>query len=859
MMNFIIGAILLIVSFHSLGAAKVTSNQQMILGSTSSNVYYSACDIGSECSPTQTNLPSLRYNQSTNKWDMSHNGTTFFEIGTIDYIDAADSDLQDQIDAIVAGTVTDATTSVKGIVQLAGDLTGTAALPTIKSSVALGGNPTTTTQSQGNNSTRIATTAYTDTGLATKQGTLTNSAGLAAALSDERGTGNAIFSTSPTFDSNVYLAGNITSRIAASTTSLREEVRITAGNDSFGTGSDGSGIQMYGNQDSQHAGHVAFNTGLDDNGTARMVITQSDIYMGKDIWDYSDLDAGGGLVNIKDDGSGFTAGKVPLFVTVDAISTSDVSTAPQAGAELNWREESQDIATGEGVCYDLSARLIGDSQNYVTNRMCSYKENSTDLDRTSALIFKNSADGTTAPVENFRIASNGNVTATGNVAGVDLNASDDVAATDDLTVGDDATITGDLSALNISLTEDFPPMRPSFMLDFTNRIDPRLTLTRASTANYVNFKGQIVSAPINFPRLDYDPTTLESRGLLLEDARTNAFTFSEEFDNAAWTKTGSRLVVTANSITAPDTATTMDLWTEDTTTGTHEITRSLGTPTGATNYTTSIFAKAGTRTHMTIAITSGMTGTEERIRFNLATCAGTVENGTVATYTGKMYPDGKCRLTVSALSQATPAATSVVYYISNGSANSYLGTSGTIYAWGAMHETGAFATTYIKDNNTRAKDVAGVEGANFSASSWFRADEGTIVIKAMPMGLNGATQVIYTFSNTSDFIQASIRSTNLLAFQIGASGGSSQGVNSSTESAAAQTDFVSAVTYALNDTAISVNGTSPTTDSSSLLPTLDSLFFARNVAGTTSYNMRIKKFMYYPKRLTNAQIQAVSK
>lgn len=57
----------------------------------------------------------------------------------------------------------DATASKKGKLQLSGDLTGTAALPTIKSSVTLAGSPTTTTQTALDNSTKIATTAYTDT------------------------------------------------------------------------------------------------------------------------------------------------------------------------------------------------------------------------------------------------------------------------------------------------------------------------------------------------------------------------------------------------------------------------------------------------------------------------------------------------------------------------------------------------------------------------------------------------------------------------------------------------------------------------------------------------------------------------
>lgn len=55
--------------------------------------------------------------------------------------------------------------------SLSGDVTNDAAgVVTIKTSVALAGNPTTTTQSAGNNSTRIATTAYVDAAVAAVSG-----------------------------------------------------------------------------------------------------------------------------------------------------------------------------------------------------------------------------------------------------------------------------------------------------------------------------------------------------------------------------------------------------------------------------------------------------------------------------------------------------------------------------------------------------------------------------------------------------------------------------------------------------------------------------------------------------------------
>lgn len=93
------------------------------------------------------------------------------------------------------------------------DETGTGAV-VLAVSPALTGNPTATTQSSGNNSTRVATTAYADTsssnaasGAVTSAVTtaesytdtvLSTSANIRAAVSDETGTGSLVFATSPT-------------------------------------------------------------------------------------------------------------------------------------------------------------------------------------------------------------------------------------------------------------------------------------------------------------------------------------------------------------------------------------------------------------------------------------------------------------------------------------------------------------------------------------------------------------------------------------------------------------------------------------------------------------------------------------
>jgi hypothetical protein len=84
----------------------------------------------------------------------------------------------------------------------------------------------------------------------------------------------------------------------------------------------------------------------------------------------------------------------------------------------------------------------------------------------------------------------------------------------------------------MSIAQNFPTISPSLSLDFANvqALDPRITFTRASTATYYGTR-----------------TALAEQNLLL---------YSQEFDNAAWTKTST--TVTANSTTAPDGTTTAD-------------------------------------------------------------------------------------------------------------------------------------------------------------------------------------------------------------------------------------------------------------------------------------------------------------
>lgn len=76
------------------------------------------------------------------------------------------------------------------------------------------------------------------------------------------------------------------------------------------------------------------------------------------------------------------------------------------------------------------------------------------------------------------------------------------------------------------------------------------TLTRASTATYIDAAGVLQTAGVNVPRV-------QDGRLLTEAAATNLLTYSEQIDNAAWAKEGG-LLTTANYGLAPDGASTAD-------------------------------------------------------------------------------------------------------------------------------------------------------------------------------------------------------------------------------------------------------------------------------------------------------------
>ena len=226
------------------------------------------------------------------------------------------------------------------------------------------------------------------------------------------------------------------------------------------------------------------------------------------------------------------------------------------------------------------------------------------------------------------------------------------------------------------------------------------TFTRSGNATRVNSEGLIELVTTNVPRLNYpliDGVVNGCPSLLLEPSRTNLVTFSEQFDNAGWTKQG--LTITANSAVSPDGYTNADLLDDGTSASTQHWFFQGTTLANSTTYTLSLYAKYVSRQNMIINIFNG--ASSQYVNYN-------IQNGTIVGSTGDVTAsitsvgNGWYRLTYTRTMAASGGSNHRIGLADDTGSETYTGSNKQTLIYGCQIEAGTYATSYIPTTTTTA-------------------------------------------------------------------------------------------------------------------------------------------------------------
>lgn len=365
----------------------------------------------------------------------------------------------------------------------------------------------------------------------------------------------------------------------------------------------------------------------------------------------------------------------------------------------------------------------------------------------------------------------------------------------------------------------------------------------ASLDPYVPTPGAAPSSTAFYgPRFDFDPVTLQPRGLLVEEQRTNLATYSDQFDNAIWTKVNA--TITANNAVAPDGTTTADLVTVTGASG-----RVVGSHTfTAAAQTLSVYSKFSSQTETLLRIFDGTNTFTLTLSWSGGVPAFVSNTG--SAYTISNAGNGWYRISMTA---TTLAASGTVQIFANG-----FGSSGAALLWGAQLEAGAFATSYIPtvaSTVTRSADVATITGQNFA--QWYRQDEGAFVVQATSAIVDTTTRSVATVLNSGTPANCMrVILTLQRQFNVSNSGATQADLDGGDPTSGAITKIGAA--YAVNNFALSLNGGTVVTDTTGTVPTVNTLTFGANEFDASRLNGHIRSIRFIPARAADFQLQALS-
>ena len=385
-----------------------------------------------------------------------------------------------------------------------------------------------------------------------------------------------------------------------------------------------------------------------------------------------------------------------------------------------------------------------------------------------------------------------------------------------------------------------------------------------TTQPITNYQSTLVNASINQPRFDHDPVTKECKGLFIEYATTNLLTYSEDFGNAAWTKNAS--TVLGDFTIAPDGTKSADKLVETTATDLHYVSSSSQVFTSGVTYTFSVYVKASTRDVLQIVPPAGA--------FPVAFANFNLTTGTIGSQSGALsvsiIPAGngwhRCSLTLSAISSTS----SPVFFLLQPSdtsprADAYTGDGYSgIYIWGAQLEANsASPSSYVAtagSTASRGYDNAVMTGADFS--SWYNQEEGSVYsefkIDQKPL-TSYYNNRIWALNNPSgNSLYSYAEATTGKMYHDVVYNGSLISRLQSSNPWTLNSLYRNSAGFKTNDVSVSYNSSIDTDMSNNIPKDITYLQLGAQSSGVAPLRGHLRRFTYYPKKLTNQELQTLT-
>ena len=280
------------------------------------------------------------------------------------------------------------------------------------------------------------------------------------------------------------------------------------------------------------------------------------------------------------------------------------------------------------------------------------------------------------------------------------------------------------------------------------QLEQRDSVTAYTATNgtpITKYQPKLMTASPDDARFDHDLFTGESKGLLIEESRTNLITYSQQIEQQT-TNSGNFNLWVISQTSGQDNA-LLDLNAAIAPDGTLSASKFYAfasllppatyqqvyvTDTTPETLTFSVFAKAGqANRYLQLFSGSGDVDGNPFANFNLFNGTISRDDSSIASIEDHGNGWYRCIITFTTTSTSGFTINPVIYLIDDDNAERGAEMTGDgysgIYIWGAQLEEGSFPTSYIKTTGasaTRSADNASIIGENFS--SWYRQDEGSL-------------------------------------------------------------------------------------------------------------------------------------